>query len=230
MTELAFTVLGIEAEPYATTPNLIARIGVQNRGDEPVHAIALRCQVRIEPQRRGYGDVEEELLLDIFGRRPRWPDTVRPFVWLHAAAMVRGFTSATEFELPLACSFDFEVAASKYLHALRDGELPLVFLFNGTVFGNAGTGFAVRQLSWDSEASYRMPVPVWRALMDQHFPNSSWLRLSRRGFEALQRYRTTHALLDWDETVEQLLRQASAADNPANGSSPISSPVIGSQP
>jgi len=230
MTELAFTVLGIEPEPYATTPNLIARIGVQNRGDDPVHAIALRCQVRIEPQRRGYGDVEEELLLDIFGRRPQWPDTVRPFVWLHAATMVRGFTSAAEFELPLACSYDFEVAASKYLHALRDGELPLIFLFNGTVFGNVDTGFAVRQLSWDSEASYRMPVAVWRALMEQHFPGSSWLRLGRRGFEALQRYRTTHALLDWDETVEQLLRQASAADKPANGSSPIGSPVIGSQP
>ena len=219
MTELQFTVLDIVPEPYATTPNLSARIGVQNSTGEPIHTIALRCQVRIEPQRRGYGDVEEELLLDIFGHRPQWADTVRPFLWLHSTAMVRGFTTAAEFDLPLPCSYDFEVAASKYLHALRDGELPLMFLFNGTVFSNASTGFAVRQLSWDAEAGYRMPVAVWRDLMEQHYPNSGWLRLSTESFQALQRYRTTHALLDWDETVEQLLHRAdAAADSPPIGS------------
>jgi hypothetical protein len=209
MTELRFTVLDIAPQAYAAVPNLSARLRIEELSGEPVHAIALRCQVRIEPQRRGYGDVEEELLLDIFGRRPQWSSTVRPFLWTHCGALVQGFSGSTEVELLLPCSYDFEVSASKYLHALRDGEIPLVFLFNGTVFSRGETGFAVRQLSWDAEAGYRMPVAVWRSLMDQHFPNSAWLRLGSDAFEALQHYRTTHALLDWDGTMFALLRHSS---------------------
>jgi hypothetical protein len=209
MTELRFTVLDIAPQAYAVAPNLSVRLRIEELSGEPVHAIALRCQVRIEPQRRGYGDVEEELLLDIFGRRPQWSSTVRPFLWTHCSALVQGFSGSTEVDVLLPCSYDFEVSASKYLHALREGEIPLVFLFNGTVFSRGETGFAVRQLSWDAEAGYRMPVAVWRSLMDQHFPNSAWLRLGSDTFEALQHYRTTHALLDWDETMIALLRHAS---------------------
>ncbi|MGI8667713.1 MAG: DUF6084 family protein [Jatrophihabitans sp.] len=210
MTQLRFTVLDIGVQAYATTPNLAVRLRVQELAADPVHAIALRCQVRIEPQRRGYGDVEEELLLDIFGRRPQWSSTVRPFLWTHTSTLVQGFTGSTEVELELPCSYDFEVSASKYLHALRDGEIPLVFLFNGTVFSRGETGYAVHQLPWDAEAAYLMPVAVWRAVLDQHFPNSAWLRLGTETFEALQHYRTTHALLDWDETMTELLRRALA--------------------
>lgn len=209
MTELHFTVLDIAPEPYAATPILMARLRIEETTGERVHAAALRCQIRIEPQRRGYDDVEENLLLDIFGRRSQWSDTVRPFLWMHTSALVQGFTDSTEIDLPLPCSYDFEVSASKYLHALRDGEIALVFLFNGTVFSRGATGFEVHQLPWEAEAAYRMPVAVWRALMDQHFPNSAWLRMGRGGFEALQQYRTAHALLDWDETVAALLRDAS---------------------
>lgn len=208
MTELRFTVLDMAPERYSTTPILTARLRIEELTGEPVHAAALRCQLRIEPQRRGYGDLEADLLLDIFGQRPQWSSTVRPFLWTHASTLVQGFTGRTEVELPVPCTFDFEVSASKYLHALRDGEIPLVFLFNGTVFSRGETGFAVHQLPWDAEASYPLPVAVWRALMDQHFPNSAWLRLSRDSFEALQHYRTAHALLDWDEAVGRLLSGA----------------------
>ena len=209
MTDLRFTVLEIAPEPYAAAPILNVRLRIEELSGEPVHAAALRCQVRIEPQRRGYGDVEEELLLDIFGRRPQWSQTVRPFLWTHCSALVQGFSDRTEIDLPMACTYDFEVSASKYLHALRGGEVPLVFLFNGTVFSRGDTGFAVHQLPWDAEASFRMPVAAWRALMDQHFPNSAFVRLGREQFEALQRYRTAHALLDWDQTVDRLLPTAS---------------------
>ena len=173
-----------------------------------MHAIALRCQVRIEPQRRGYDEAEQELLLDIFGRRAQWSSTVRPFLWAQCSTLVQGFEASTEVDLPLPCSYDFEVSAGKYLQALGEGEIPLVLLFNGTVFSRGQTGFAVQQLPWDAEASYRLPVAVWRELMDQHFPNSAWLRLGRDSFQALQRYRTSRGLLDWDETVTSLLSRA----------------------
>ena len=116
------------------TPVLTARLGIAAGGDDPIHAIALRCQVRIEPLRRGYSDDEAAGLLDLFGPRERWANTQRTFLWQHTTAMVQGFTGATEVDLPLECTYDFEVAASKYLHALRDGAVPLQFLFSGTVF------------------------------------------------------------------------------------------------
>ncbi|MEO6703427.1 MAG: DUF6084 family protein [Jatrophihabitantaceae bacterium] len=210
MTELNFRVLDIGPEPFAATPILTVRLAIEETTGEPVHAMALRCQVRIEPQRRSYDDDEARLLLDIFGQRSQWPSTVRSLLWTQTSTMVQGFTASTEVELPLPCSYDFEVAASKYLHALHDGEIALEFLFNGTVFSHGESGYAVHQLPWDAEASYRLPVTVWRALMQQHFPNSSWLRLRRDTFQALQAYRTGRALLDWDEAVLELLKSRAA--------------------
>jgi hypothetical protein len=190
---------------------LAARLRIEETTGEPVHALALRCQVRIEPQRRDYDATEEDLLLDLFGRRARWSETVKPFLWTHTSTLVQGFSDSTEAELLLPCSYDFEVSAGKYLQALTGGDLALSFLFNGTVFSRGDSGFAVRQLPWDAESPYRMPVAVWRQVMQQHFPNTAWLRLGRDEYAELQRYRTTHALLSWDETVTALLRQARLA-------------------
>jgi hypothetical protein len=36
-------------------------------------------------------------------------------------------------DLPVGCTYDMEVAASKFLHAIRDGVVPLQFLFSGTL-------------------------------------------------------------------------------------------------
>ena len=58
MTDVTFAVVDIEPETYAVTPVLNARLGIAAVGDDPIHAIALRCQVRIEPMRRGYTDEE----------------------------------------------------------------------------------------------------------------------------------------------------------------------------
>lgn len=205
MTDLRFTVRDIAPEPFAASPVLTLTLDVEEATGAVVHAAALRVQVRIEPQRRAYNDAEEDALVDLFGRRPRWSDTVRPFLWTHCVALVPGFTGRTEVELPLMCTYDFEVAASKYLDALADGEVPLVLLFSGTVFTRGQTGFSVQQVPWDTEASYRMPVRVWRQLMDDHFPNATWIRLSREQFTALRQFKTDRALLSWDDTVEVLL-------------------------
>ena len=125
MTEVTFAVLDVSPEPYAVTPVLTARVGIAADGDDPVHAIALRCQVRIEPLRRGYTDEEAAGLLDLFGPRERWATTQHNFLWLHTTAMVQGFTGTTQVDLPLECTYDFEVTASKYFHALRDGHDPV---------------------------------------------------------------------------------------------------------
>ncbi|MBS4727029.1 hypothetical protein MSM1_01135 [Mycobacterium sp. SM1] len=206
--DLAFAVLDITPEPYAATPVLTARVGVTAAGDEPVHAIALRCQVRIEPSRRGYSDDEAAGLVDLFGPRERWSTTQRTFLWQHCTAMVPAFTGATEVALALQCTYDFEVAAAKYLHALREGTVPLQFLFSGTVFMAGQRGFSVKQVSWDCEDHFAMPVAVWRQLIHQHYPSSGWVRLSHDTVAALANYKSAHGLLSIDDAVTALLSTA----------------------
>jgi hypothetical protein len=208
MTGLSFRVIDVAAEPYAVTPLLAARIAVSAPGDDPVHAIALRCQVRIDPLRRGYSDDEAAGLVDLFGPRERWATSQHTFLWQHCAAMVPGFTGDTELALRLECTYDFEVAAAKYLHALRDGVVPLQFLFSGTVFTAGGHGFSVLQVPWDCEDRYDLPVSVWDELIAQHYPNSGWVRLAHDTLAALAAYKSARGLLSLDEAVTELLTEA----------------------
>lgn len=206
-TDLTFAVLDVAPEPYTVTPMLTARVSIAS-GDDPVHAIALRCQVRIEPMRRSYTDDEATGLTDLFGPRERWATTQHTFLWQYATAMVPGFTGDTTVALPLDCTYDFEVAAAKYLHALRDGTIPLQFLFSGTVFAKSDRGFSVQQVSWDCEDRYDMPVAVWGELIAQHYPRSGWVRLQHDTVTALARYKSAHGLLDLDDAVTALLTDA----------------------
>ena len=208
-TEVTFAVLDVAPEPYAVTPILTARVGIAAIGDEPVHAIALRCQVRIDPLRRNYSDAEADGLTDLFGTRDRWAATQHTFLWQHTTAMVQGFRGTTQVDLPLECTYDFEVSSAKYLHAVRDGTVPLQFLFSGTVFVQGTRGFSVQQVPWDREDRHDMPVSVWRNLIEQHFPNTGWLRLNRDTVDALAGYRSAHGLLSHDEAITTLLERAS---------------------
>lgn len=203
--DVTFAILDMAPEPYAVSPILSARIGIAAPGDTPVHAIALRCQIRIEPGRRDYTDEEAAGLLDLFGPRDRWGTTQHTFLWQHSTAMVPGFTGTTDIELLLAATYDFDVAAAKYLHALRDGSVPLRFLFSGTVFTPGTRGFAVSQIPWDREDQFDMPVAVWQKLMAQHFPNTGWLRLGQDTLDELVSYKTRRGMLSFDEAIDTLL-------------------------
>src|SRR5687767_627497 len=131
MSDVDFEVLGVTPDPYAAAPTLQFKLKVTENTGQAVHSVSLRCQIRIEPQKRRYSPEEEERLLALFGETPRWGDTLKPFLWTHATTMVSGFSGETEVELPVPCTYDFEVSAAKYLHALGDGDVPLVLLFNG---------------------------------------------------------------------------------------------------
>jgi len=206
MSPVSFDIVGARVEAYAAVPTLDLRLRITAR--EPVHALALRCQIMIEPKRRHYGPDEERRLTELFGDTPRWGETLRPFLWTNVSTVVTSFTDTTEIDLPIACTYDFEVAAAKYMHALDDGEIPIVAMFSGTVFARSVAGLSASPVSWSEEASYRLPVTLWRDMMDLYFPNSGWLRLRRETIDALHRYKTERALLSWDETFEQLLKQA----------------------
>ena len=212
MTDVTFAVLDVAPEPYAVTPLLTARVGVAAVGDEPVHAIALRCQVRIDPLRRRYTDDEADGLTDLFGPRERWATTQHTFLWQHATVMVPGFTGATQVNLPLECTYDFEVASAKYFHALRDRAVPLQFLFSGTIFLPGAKGFAVQQVPWDREDRYDMPVSVWRDLIQQHYLSAGWLRLGHDTIDALAAYRSARGLLSFDDAIASLLPASTSGE------------------
>jgi hypothetical protein len=208
MASLAFEVVGARPEPHAAVPTIMMRLRVSETAGANVHALALRCQLRIEPQRRRYSSDEEERLYELFGESPQWGDSLRPFLWAHVSTTLPGFSATAEFDLPIECSYDFEVTGAKYLHALAGGEIPLLLLFSGTVFTRGTSGFSAEPVGWDQEASYRLPVSVWRGVMDLYFPNSGWLRVGRDTLDALQRFKASRALPTWDQALEQLLKQA----------------------
>ncbi|MCW2539946.1 MAG: hypothetical protein JWN95_1671 [Frankiales bacterium] len=205
MSNYAFSLLDVFAEPYAVAPQLTARLRVQEFTGQLIHAIALRCQVRIEPQRRRYDEAEQDGLRGLFGERDRWMDTLKPFLWMQCNTTVQGFVDATEVDLVLPCTYDFDVVGSRYLHALDAGTVPLTLLFSGTVFTRGSNGFGVEQVPWDCEARYDLPVPVWRQMIESYFPNTGWLRLDRDVLRSLADYRARQGLTTWDETIQSLL-------------------------
>jgi Family of unknown function (DUF6084) len=212
MSRLAFTIVDARIEPYAMVPTLIFRLQIADETHEQIHAIALRSQIQVEPRQRRYAHSEEELLVELFGGPERWSDTLKTLLWTHASLMVPGFQGVTVIDLPITCTYDFEVVAAKYLESLEGGEVPLVFLFSGTIFTRGQHGFSVEQIPWEKEANYRLPVRLWRELMDRYFPGSAWIRLSRESFNALYRFKGRHALPTWDDAVESLLRQSEERD------------------
>ncbi|MGH9011704.1 MAG: DUF6084 family protein [Acidimicrobiia bacterium] len=208
MTELVFDCVGARAERWAVSPTLTFIVKVAETAGEAVHGIALRCQIRIEPVKRRYSDDEGEKLADLFGERSRWGETMKPLQLAFAAQMVPSFSGSAEFELPVPFTYDFEVATSKYFHALGDGDIPLLLLFSGTIFVKTDEGFRVEQVPWHKEATFRLPVATWREMMDAHFPNSAWVRVRRDTLDALTRFRSERALSNWDDTITALLGES----------------------
>jgi hypothetical protein len=203
-----FACTGARPEPFAAGPSLLFDLRIADDSGRRVHSIALRTQFRIEPRQRPYAPEEQARLVDLFGEPARWGETLKPLQFAHVSMMIPGFQGSTELDLPVPCTYDFEVAAAKYLHALDDGEVPLLLLFSGTVFAKGGDGMSVEQVPWHKEASYRMPVKVWRELMDLYFPNSAWIRLRRDTVDDLQRFKARAALPTWDQALAVLLERA----------------------
>ena len=96
--------------------------------------MVLRCQIQIEVDapalhRRGTGAAARSVR-----RAGRWGQTLRNLLWTHASVVVPPFTGVTTVDLQVPCTFDFNVAATKYFNGLADGEIPVCLMFSGTVF------------------------------------------------------------------------------------------------
>lgn len=208
MSSLDFEVLGARALPYAAVPTIMFSIRATEVSGDYVHACALRAQIMIEPQKRNYNSDEHERLYELFDEPKRWGQTLKPFLWTHTGVVVPRFDGTTEFDLPMVCTYDFEVAGNKYLHSVRDGDIPLQFLFSGTFFTNGENGFAAEPVGWNKDRSFKMPAKVWREAMDHYFPNSGWIRARKETIDLLTKYKVSRALPTWEDAIEALLKQA----------------------
>ena len=209
MPDLSFSVEGADLVPFAVAPTLALKLRIVNAGPQThIESVMLQCQVQIEATQRRYATEEQPRLLDLFGEPERWGKTVRTMLWTHASANVRPFDASTVVDLHIPCTFDFNVAATKYFHALEAGEVPLALLFSGTIFyEDEDRGLQVAQIPWEKEAHYRLPVAVWRRVIDHYYPNTSWLTVRRDVFDRLNEFKMRNSIATWDQALERLLSQ-----------------------
>ena len=207
MPDLDFGIEGAEVLKYAAVPSLLFKLRVENLEEEPIRSVALNTQIRIAATQRHYDSAEQERLLELFGEPSRWKDTLRSLLWTHTVLQVPAFSGSTVADMPVPCTYDLEVVAAKYFYALEDGEVPLEFLFSGTVFYAGADGrLQVERIPWEKEAEFRLPVRLWKEMMDHYFPNSAWIRLRRDAFDRLYDYKVRKGLPTWEAAVEALLR------------------------
>ncbi len=207
--QLSFAVSDASAERYSAVPTLNFELYIERVGGAPVRSILLETQVQIAARRRPYGEAEQAWLVELFGTPDRWATTLRTLPWTRATLVVPPFVDATEVVLAVPCSYDLEANAANYLSGLQRGEVPLEFLFSGSVFYvGPGGMLQTARISWESEAEYRLPVSAWRAAMDRHFPDSAWLRLGRHTFDRLRAYKAEHGCPTLEDALERLMGEA----------------------
>jgi|ERR1700730_9875831 len=213
MPDLNFQVEGISSVPYAAVPLLSFRVRVTNaNSEEMIHSVVLRAQIQIEVTRRHYSPQEQAQLRDLFGEPERWGQTLKNMLWTHASVTVPPFQKETVVEILVPCTFDFSVGATKYFHGLQEGDLPLNFLFSGTVFYRGEEdALQVAPISWDKEAKFKLPLKTWRNLIDEYYPNTAWLCLRRDAFERMYEYKVRNGIPTWEEVIERMF---STADEP----------------
>ena len=207
--EPEFAVLSARPLRYAAAPMLALDLQVSEPSGRPVYMIALRIQLMIEPARRRYDDVTRERLVELFGPPERWAVTTRSLVWSQLDVLVTAFTGSTTVTVPVACNYDLELAAAKYLHSLPDGEAPLALHFNGTIYypGDDG-GLQMVLVPWNKSIDFRMPVSVWSETIEHYYPNTGWVALRSQTLEALQREKLHRGLATLDACVAELLGEA----------------------
>ncbi|MCL2419429.1 MAG: DUF6084 family protein [Conexibacteraceae bacterium] len=207
--EVEFEALGARPLRWAATPVLELELQVSETTGRRIYMIALTVQLMIDPARRRYDDETRSRLIELFGAPERWSVTTRSLVWCKLDVLVPAFTGQVTVPVPIACSYDMELAAAKYLHSLPDGEAPLALHFNGTIYyeGDDG-GLQMVLVPWTKSIDFRMPVSVWRETVDHYYPNTGWVALRSETLEALGRAKLERGLATLDACVRALLEEA----------------------
>lgn len=202
MIPVTFEIIGAAPKPHAASPTISFDVHVTS--PESVEAMVLRAEIRIEPQWREYDGQEQQLLDDTFGAAERWGTTLRALAWADVPAIVTSFTGETQTRIEVPCTYDFEVTATRFFHALSGGDVPVRVLFSGAIFFAGATGFWCERVPWSAEAAYRMPVSVWRDAMRSCYGTDALLRVNAETLQRLHRLRALCGALSWDALFERL--------------------------
>jgi hypothetical protein len=207
MPDLAISVEKVEVVPFAAGPTLAFKLHVANANpSETIHTVVLRCQIQIEVTRRRYTPSDQARLKDLFGEPERWGQTLRNLLWTNASTVIPQFTGVTKADLQVPCTFDFNVAITKYFNGLTDGDIPVYLMFSGTVFYADPTGaLNVAPIPWDKETKCRFPLAVWRDMMDAYYPNTAWLCIRRDVVEDLHAFKVENGIPTWEQVLEKML-------------------------
>lgn len=208
---LTFACTGSRVDRSAAGPAVALDLLVDDGTGRRVHTVALRVQVRIDPRPRRYTGVETARLTDVFGEPDRWGDTLNPLQLATVPVLTPSFVGSVVVPVSIPLTYDLDVAAARYLHALDEGGIPLTLLFAGTLFYAGDDGVQVGPVPWHEEAQHRLPVALWRAAMDEFFPGGGWVRLRRDTLDRLAAFRSANTLLTWDDALERLLKEAGDA-------------------
>jgi Family of unknown function (DUF6084) len=201
-----FEVNGVEPVERAMAPTLRFRIRVMDPSQRPVYTIAASVLITVEPSKRSYDEAARERLVELFGAPERWATTTTSFRWAQADVLVPSFRGETTFDLPIACTYDHEIAAGKYFGGLDDGEAPLRFHFNGTIIyeGEEGT-MQLLPIPWDCSVRYSMPLAAWKRMISLHYSQRGWIPLDAKTVERLARLKADRGAPTFDALVAELL-------------------------
>ena len=206
--ELAFAVEDAQRVEHAAVPTLRFALRITGPAQRAIKSVLLDTQIQIAARRRRYDAASEEKLFELFGAPGGWGSTLRTLPWTRVTTVVPPFTGSALVDLQVPCSYDLHVVASRYFDALDGGDVPLEFLFSGTVFAAGGGGMLqATRISWESDAEYRFPVTVWQDTMERYFRGTAWVRLRKDAFDRLVAYKSRGALATWEDVVDSLLEE-----------------------
>jgi Family of unknown function (DUF6084) len=207
---LKLAIAGVEAIRHAASPTLDFTLAVDDDSRREIFMAGLSVQIQIEPAKRTYDAESREKLTELFGDPRRWTTTAQRMHWTTESVLIPSFTGSTTAHIEVLCNYDVELAAAKYFHSVTDGEIPLAFHFNGSVYYSGGDGrLQVLQVPWDTTADFRMPVGVWRDMVDSYYPYRGWVPVHRDTLDALQRLKARLGAPTFDAAVTELLAKES---------------------
>ena len=152
-----------------------SRLRIEGVGAAPVRSILLDVQIQIAARRRSYDGVEAPSGCSSCSEpRSAGATTLRTLPWTRTTLVVPPSQAPPRSSLELVCTYDLEVTAARYLHALRDeGECRSSSCSAARCSTPAASGqLQTARIAWDREAEYGLPVAVWREAMDRHFPTA----------------------------------------------------------
>jgi hypothetical protein len=196
----------VRAIPHAAAPTLAFTLSVDDQSGREIFMAGLSVQIQIEPAKRSYDEESKAKLTELFGDPHRWTTTAQRMLWTTETVLIPTFTGSATAEIRVLCNYDVELAAAKYFHSVTQGDIPLAFHFNGSVYYSGVDGrLQVVQVPWDTTADFKLPIAVWREMIDSYYPYRGWVPVHRDTLDALQRLKARLGAPTFDAAVTELL-------------------------